>query len=183
MIRGDTDISRRNVLGGIGSLALAGLAGCTVRGAQAEQNNYAEIAFSDQESDGTSVTVDRVYLEQDGFVTLHTWELITQQDGAGTIVGVSGLLEAGENGEGKEYLHETVELFDPDAGFSKEFEGRDRLRQSQPLVAVPHRDMDGSGEFNFTTDPHVDVPFTEGSRIRTDLPVDGAVNDEAKVNL
>jgi hypothetical protein len=41
--------------------------------------------------------------------------------------------------------------------------------------------MDGSGDFNFTTEPHVDVPFTKGSRIRTDLPVDDAVNDEARV--
>jgi hypothetical protein len=44
---------------------------------------------------------------------------------------VSDLLEAGENGEGKEYLDETVELFNPDTGFSEEFEGRERLRQSQ----------------------------------------------------
>jgi hypothetical protein len=171
------------MLGGIGGLAVAGLAGCTVRGAQAEQNNYAEIAFSDQVSDGTSVTIDRVYVEQDGFITLHTWELITQQDGAGTIIGVSGLLEAGENGEGKEYLDETVELFNPDTGFSEEFEGRERLRRSQTLIAVPHRDIDRSGDFNFTTEPHVDVPFTKGSRIRTDLPVDDAVNDEAYVTL
>jgi hypothetical protein len=186
MTRDDTTVSRRGVLGCIGGLTVAGLAGCTARGSQAEtaeQNNYAEIAFSDQKSDGTSVTVDRVYLEHDGFITVHTWDLITQQDGAGTIIGVSRLLEAGENGEGREYLNETVEVFDSETGFSEEFEGRERLRRSQTLIAVPHRDMDYSGDFNFTTEPHVDIPFTEGSRIRADLPVDNAVNDEARVTL
>lgn len=180
-------VSRRDVLAGAGGLTVAGLAGCTVRASHEEessgQNNYAEIAFSDQESDGTSVTVDRTYVEQDGFITIHTWDLVTQQDGAGTIIGSSRLLEAGENGEGREYLNETVELFDSDTGFSSEFEGRSRLRKSQTLIAVPHRDMDHSGDFNFTADPHVDIPFTKGSRIRTDLPVDGAVNDEADVSL
>lgn len=192
-MRGDElDTSRRNVVRAVGGLAAAGLAGCTARGArqgertttdQPDQVNYAEIAFSDQRTDGTTVTVDRTYLQHDGFVTIHTWDLITEQDGAGTIIGVSELLEAGDDGEGQEYLDVTVELFDPDTGFSEEFEGRERLRQSQTLIAVPHRDMDYSGDFNFTSDPHVDIPFTEGSRIRNDLPVDGAVNDEAEVQL
>ena len=186
------NISRRNVVQTFGGIGLAALAGCTAQAtrtqetatdSQPDQNNYAEVAFSDQRTDGTTVTVDRAYLEHDGFVTIHKWELVTQQNGAGTIIGVSELLEAGDDGEGKEYLDMTVELFDPDTGFSQEYEGQERLRESQTLVAVPHRDMDYSGEFNFTEDPHVDVPFTEGSRIRTDLPVDGAVNDEADVRL
>lgn len=151
--------------------------------AEPDQNNYAEIEFNDQESDGTSVTVDRTYVEHDGFITIHTWDLITEQDGPGTIIGVSRLLEAGENGEGREYVDETVELFDPVTGISEEFEGQERLRESQPLVAVPHRDMAHSGEFDFTTDPHVDIPFTNGNRTRSDLPVEDAVNDVADVTV
>ena len=182
-----TRVGRRNVLTAAASgLAVVGLTGFVAGAREDEsggQNNYAEIAFSDQTTDGTYVTVDRTYVEHDGFITIHTWDLITQQDGPGTIVGVSELLEAGKDGEGREYIDKRVELFDPDTGFSAEFEGQDRLEEDQPLVAVPHRDMEHTGEFDFTTDPHVDVPHTEGSKMRTDLPVDDAVNDEAYLTI
>lgn len=176
------------MLQGVGGLAAAGLAGGTAIGASseeesAEQNNYAEIAFRQQTIDGTSLVIDRTYVEHDGFITIHTWDLVAEQDGAGTIIGVSRLLEAGEDGEGQEYKNEEVALFDTGTGFSGEFEGRKRLWKDQTLIAVPHRDINGNGEFDFTTEPHVDIPFTSGSRIREDLPVDGAVNDEARVTV
>jgi hypothetical protein len=173
---------RRDVLGGIGGLSVAGVVGGTGFASHEDesgQQNFAEIAFTDQRTDGTTVTVDRTYLEQDGFITIHTWDLVTQQDGAGTIIGASRLLEAGENGEGKEYLDETVELFNADTGVLPEIAEQERLKKSQTLIAVPHRDMNHSGEFEAS----VDVPFSEGSRIRTDLPAEGAVNDVANVNL
>lgn len=167
---------------------MAGLAGGTAIGAsseedESEQNNYAEIAFRQQTIDGTSLVIDRTYVEHDGFITIHTWDLVTEQDGAGTIIGASRLLEAGEDGEGKEYKNEEVPLFDSGTGFSSEFEGRHRLWGNQTLIAVPHRDINRNGKFDFTTEPHVDIPFTEGSRMRGDLPVDGAVNDEAHVTV
>ncbi|WP_144796610.1 DUF7282 domain-containing protein [Halorubrum depositum] len=174
--------SRRDVLGGIGGLTVAGLVSGTDFASHEEgsgEKNFAEIAFSDQRSDGTSVTVDRTYVEQDGFITIHTWDLVTQQDGAGSLIGASRLLEAGENGEGKEHLDETVELFDADTGVLPEVAEQERLTESQTLIAVPHRDMDHSEKF----DSSVDVPFSEGSRLRTDLPADGAVNDVADVSL
>jgi hypothetical protein len=172
---------RRDVLGGIGGLTVAGLVSGTDVASHDEtsgQRNFAEIAFSDQQSDGTSVTVDRTYLEQDGFITIHTWDLVTQQDGAGSLIGASRMLEA-EDGKGKEYLDETVELFDADTGVLPEVAEQEQLEEDQTLIAVPHRDMDHSGEF----DSSVDIPFSKGSRIRTDLPADGGVNDVADVRL
>jgi hypothetical protein len=181
-------MSRRRVLQGLGGLAVGGLAAGTTIGASSdeqpnEQRNYAEIAFRQQTIDGTSLTVDRTYVEHDGFITIHTWNLVAEQNGAGTIIGVSGLLEAGENGEGREYRDQEIALFDGGTGFSSEFEGRVRLWDDQTLIAVPHRDINGNGEFDFTTEPHVDIPFTNGSRMRGDLPVDGAVNDQAQVTV
>lgn len=172
---------RRDVLGGIGGLTVAGLVSGTDFASHEEtgQKDFAEIAFSDQQSDGTSITVDRTHVEQDGFITIHTWDLVTQQDGAGSLIGASRLLEAGESGEGETYLDETVELFDADTGVLPEVAEQGQLEEDQTLIAVPHRDMDHSGEF----DSSVDVPFSGGSRIRTDLPADGAVNDVADVRL
>lgn len=174
-------IGRRTALRTVaGALAVGGgLGGATAAvAAEGEEDeeweNYAEIEFNNQRSDGTSVEVAELYTEMGGFITIHTWDLIQEQDGAGTIVGVSEYLPPGE------YENETVDLFAEGTGFSPEFSGQTRLEHGQRLVAVPHRDLNRTGEFEFTEEGH-DKPFTNGSRTRTDLPVDGAVNDVAAV--
>lgn len=74
-----------------------------------------------------------------------------------------------------------VPLFHGGTGYSDVFD-QDQLDNARHrLVAVPHRDMDHTGEFDFVSTPHRDVPFTNGTQTRTDLPVDGAVNDVARV--
>lgn len=133
--------------------------------------------------DGTALVIDRTYVEHDGFITIHTCDLVAEQDGAGTIIGVSRVLEAGQEGERSESRDEPVALFDSGPSFSSEFEGRNRLWDDQTLIAVPHRDVNRNGEFDFTTEPHVDMPFTGRSRVREDRPVDGAVNDETRVTV
>lgn len=138
---------------------------------------YAEIEFEDQESDGTSVTVARTYLEGDGFITIHTWDLIAEQDSPGTIVGVSELLTPGE------YKNITVNLFADGTGSSPGFEGQERLEGTQKLVAVPHRDVTGTGEVEFTGENGHDIPFQNGPASRDDLPVPSAVNDVGTVTV
>ncbi|WP_331235311.1 DUF7282 domain-containing protein [Natronorarus salvus] len=141
------------------------------------QENYAEIDFSDQRSNGTTVTVDYTKLRADGFITVHTWDLIVEQDGPGTIVGVSRHLEPGE------YVDEVVRLIHPTRGFSSAFDDQNRLSEDQRPIVVPHRDMEHIGEFDFAVAPYVDIPFTNGTREREDLPVEGAVNNVASVTV
>jgi hypothetical protein len=159
--------------GGLGGTTTAAVA----EGGDEEGENYAEIEFNNQRSDGTSVEVASLRIEMGGFITIHTWDLIQEQNGRDTIVGVSRYLETGE------YENETVPLFVEENGISPAFHDQERLEHGQRLVAVPHRDVNDNGTFDFTDEnenPH-DIPFTDGSRARTDLPVDGAVNDIAAV--
>jgi len=141
------------------------------------QENYAEIEVHGQRTGGTTVRVARTYVEAEGFITIHTMDLIDEQDGPGTIVGVSRPLEPGE------HLDEVVKLFHGSTGYSPGFEGQNRLERDQKLVAVPHRDMNHTGEFEFTGGHPVDIPFTDGPQTETTLPVDGAVNDTATVTV
>ena len=171
-------IGRRTAIRtGAGVLGLGAGLGSLGSTSADHQDNYAEVEFGDQRSNGATVTVDRTTLHADGFITIHTWDLIAEQDGPGTIIGVSRHLTPGE------YVDEVVRLFHPTRGFSPTFEGQKRLTEDQRLVAVPHRDMEHTGEFDFSEAPHVDVPFTQGSREREDLPVDGAVNSVASVAI
>ncbi len=165
-------MKRRSLVTIVGASIGVGTVGA-VSGAQ--QENYAEITFNDQKSNGDSVVVDHVLVEADGFITIHTWDLIAEQDGPNTIVGVSDLLTPGS------YSAVEVSVFDDGTGYSEVFE-QDRLENGRHrLVAVPHRDMEQTGSFDFTTEPHTDIPFTEGTQTRDDLPVEDAVNDIARV--
>lgn len=136
-----------------------------------DQENYAIVDFREQESDGHYVTIRRAKLLADGFITIHTWDLIDEQDGPNTICGVSHLLTPGD------YYGIKVPLFNPGSGYSEAFGEQNRLQETQRLVAVPHRDMNHNGTFDFTGESHIDIPFTRGPAVRTDLPVTNAVND------
>lgn len=165
-------MKRRTLIQTIGTGIGLGTVGAA---SAAHQENYAEITFDDQKSDGSTVTVERLDIAADGFITIHTWDLIAEQDGPNTIAGVSELLEAGS------YVDVDVRLFDDGTGYSDVFD-QDRLSNGRHrLIAVPHRDIEHTGSFDFTSAPHKDIPFTRGTRVREDLPVDGAVNDEAVV--
>jgi len=108
----------------------------------------AGVAFETGDSDGATVTVDRVDLSQGGFVTIHDASL-----GGGaafdSVRGTSAYLEAG--------VHEdvTVELDEP-------------LTSTERLVAMPHRDTDDDEAYDFVdSDGEVDAPFLTGD----DAPV------------
>ncbi|MEF8861305.1 MAG: hypothetical protein V5A29_15825 [Haloarculaceae archaeon] len=181
----NTGSSRRTALRTIGGVVAfgVGLGGAGSAAANHEvghQENYAEIEFNPQRTTGGSVRVARYVSKGDGFITIHTWDLIDDQNGPDTICGVSGFFGPGE------YSNVTVELFDEGSGYSPAFGDRARLKEDQRLVAVPHRDMNHNGSFDFVTaenPAHADIPFTNGTRARDDLPVDGAVNDWAEVKL
>ncbi|SFG14516.1 hypothetical protein SAMN04488063_1562 [Halopelagius inordinatus] len=147
---------------------------------ESHQENYADIKFNPQRTTGESVRVARYEPKGDGFITIHTWDLIEEQNGSDTICGVSGLFEPGE------YSNVEVQLFDDGTGYSPAFGDRERLEEDQPLVAVPHRDRNDNGSFDFVTEEnpaHADIPFTNGTQVRDDLPVDGATNDWADVKV
>ncbi|WP_206731740.1 DUF7282 domain-containing protein [Halorubrum amylolyticum] len=108
----------------------------------------AGVAFETGDSDGATVTVDRVDLSENGFVTLHDASI-----GGGAVFdsvrGTSAYLEAG--------VHEnvTIELDEP-------------LQDTERLVAMPHRDTDGDETYGFVdSEGEVDAPFLTGD----DAPV------------
>lgn len=177
--------SRRKVLRTVGGTVALGIGLGTAGSAAANheeghQENYAEIRFNPQRTSGRSVRVARLVTRGDGFITIHTWDLIEEQNGPDTICGVAGPFGPGE------YSNVEVPLFDEGTGYSPAFGDRDRLEETQRLVAVPHRDMNHSGSFEFVTEEnpgHADIPFTNGRQVRDDLPVDGAVNDWAEVKV
>lgn len=174
----DTNLPRRSTLRTVAGVLAFGAGVGAINGASAaHETNYAEIEFDDQRTGGATVIVDRLLIEADGFITIHHWDLIAEQNGPDTIIGVSRPLEPGE------YTNVPVRLFNSHFGFSPQYAGRKRLHEDQTLIAVPHRDIEHTGEFDFTSRPHVDIPFTNGAQAREDLPVDGAVNDVAHVEV
>jgi hypothetical protein len=97
----------------------------------------AAVAFEDQTTNGTTVTVDSVFLSDGGYVVVHNSSL---QDGdvVGSVIGVSEYLEPG--------LNEDVEitLFDvPGATFD-----RTALTENETLIAMAHTD-DSNETFDF----------------------------------
>lgn len=129
--------------------------------------NRSTVVFENQATDGTSVTVRSTTLSDGGFVTIHDAGLF-QGDALGSVVGVSGKLDAGR--------HEDVEvpLFQvPGADFEQS-----RLQSDQPLVAMPHFDTNGNGQYDFVaTEGAEDGPYTEAGQAVVDLgfaSVDGS---------
>ena len=118
----------------------------------------AAVTFSDQISDGMTVTVDAVNTTDGGFVAIHDSSLL-EGDAVGSVVGVSPYLEPG--------LHEnvTVTLFDVPGG---EFD-RTELTENQTLIAMPHQDTNANETFDFVrTNGAVDGPYLDNETPVTD---------------
>jgi hypothetical protein len=102
------------------------------------------VTVENQQSDGTSVTVDSVSLSEGGFVAIH------EGSAGGTVVGVSSYLSSGD--------HEdvVVALDQP-------------LTANGTVVAMPHRDTDGDQSFTFVeSGGSADGPYTDGGAPVTD---------------
>ncbi|WP_321112954.1 DUF7282 domain-containing protein [Halorussus salinisoli] len=106
------------------------------------ETRTATVAFEDQTSNGTAVTVQSVNVPEGGFVVIHDTSLL---DGnvVGSIVGRSNFLAAGTS------ENVTIELDEP-------------LNESQRLVAVVYRDSNENQTFDFVTSNRTaDGPYTE----------------------
>lgn len=119
----------------------------------------ASVSFTDQTSDGETVTVDSATLPEDGFIAIYE----TRAGGdapAERVVGVSEYLPSG--------THENVEitLFDvPGADFD-----RTRLSADRRLLAVAHQDTDTNRQFEFVSSGGTqDPPFVAGGERVADV--------------
>jgi plastocyanin len=115
----------------------------------------AAVTFSGQTTDGTTVTVDSVRMDDGGFVTMHDSTLL-DGDALGSVVGVSEYREPGT------YENISVEL-------------DEQLAEDQTLIAMPHRDTNGNQSYDFVeSGGGTDAPYTADG---------GAVTDDAEVTV
>ncbi|MFC5279443.1 CARDB domain-containing protein [Halorubrum rubrum] len=125
----------------------------------APAGNDATVAFSDQTTNGTAVTVDSVNTSDGGFVVIHDDSLLDGEV-TGSVIGVSEYLEPGE------HENVTVTLFDdvPGATFD-----RTELTGNETLIAMPHRDTNANGTYDFVaTDGSEDGPYVANGSAVTD---------------
>ena len=152
--------SRRRFLAGA---AVAGSAVALSSTAIAMKSS-ATVTFDDQTTGGTSVTVKSATLPDGGFIAIHDSSLL---DGKVTesVIGVSDSLDAG--------THEDIEvdLFDVKGG---DFDMK-MLEDDQTLIAMPHMDSDGDGEYDFVcSGGKTDGPYTKDDKV---------VIDDAKITV
>jgi uncharacterized surface protein with fasciclin (FAS1) repeats len=113
----------------------------------------ASVAFNDQTA-VDSVNTSSVYVPENGFVAIHDSTLF---DGVvqGSVIGVSEQLEPGVHND------VPVALFDEErTGGSFE---KDSLQTDQTLIAMPHKDTNDNGSYDFlTSNGAEDGAYTEG---------------------
>jgi plastocyanin len=89
----------------------------------------AAVAFQDQSTSGSTVTVDAVRLDDGGFLTIHDSRLLDGQPRE-SVRGVSAALDSG--------TYEGIEVTLEEA-----------LAEEDTLIAMPHRDEPADGEYRF----------------------------------
>ncbi|MGQ5517209.1 ferritin-like domain-containing protein [Halococcus saccharolyticus] len=108
------------------------------------ENDVPEMAsatFENQTTDGSNVTVASAALPDGGFVAMHDSSLL---DGnvAGSVIGVSEKFDAGTQMDVNVPLYSGVPGGDYD---------QSRLEEDQTLIAMPHKDTNGNGTYDFLT--------------------------------
>jgi len=106
------------------------------------EGDYAEVEITNQTTDGTTVTVDRVYVPDGGFVTIHDGTLL---DGAtfDSVRGTSDYLESGES-------------TDVEVSLDTPYEG-----DNGTVIAMPHMDSNDNEAYDFvTSEGSDDGPYT-----------------------
>jgi surface glycoprotein (TIGR04207 family)/PGF-CTERM protein len=106
------------------------------------EGDYAEVEITNQTTDGTTATVDRVYLPDGGFVTIHDGTLL---DGAtfDSVRGTSDYLESGES-------------TDVEVSLDTPYEG-----DNGTVIAMPHQDTNDNETYDFvTSEGEDDSPYT-----------------------
>ncbi|WP_436903479.1 DUF7282 domain-containing protein [Halovenus halobia] len=123
--------------------------------ADVQINTSAAVKIDDQQSDGTSVTVDFARLDDGGFVTIHDSTLL-DGDALGSVRGTSQYFDSGTQEEF------TVEL-------------DEALTETETVIAMPHRDTNGNQTYDFvSSEANNDGPYTDD---------DGAITDSAEVQV
>ncbi|XGI84730.1 GLUG motif-containing protein (plasmid) [Halorutilales archaeon Cl-col2-1] len=103
----------------------------------------ASITFNDQESFGSTVTVESVTMSDGGFVAMH------RDNASGTVIGNSDYIESGSDSDVEITLDSTLD-------------------EDTTVVAMPHQDTDGDEQFEFESGFSVDEPYTENGTAVTD---------------
>jgi hypothetical protein len=115
----------------------------------------AATVLSGQTTDGTSVVVDYVRVDDGGFLTIHDSTLL-DGEAVESVRGTSAYLDAGSVSD------LTVELDDP-------------LESGDTLIAMPHRDSNGNETYDFAeSGGDEDPPYTRDG---------GAVTDSADIEV
>jgi hypothetical protein len=115
----------------------------------------ASVTFTEQTTDGTTVTVDSVRMDEGGFVTMHDGD-------TGAVVDFSEYLAPGT------YENLVIEL-------------DEQLTETQTLIAMPHRDTNDDETYDFLDDsvdedgPYVDADgaITDSAEVTVDTGDDG----------
>ena len=130
--------------------------------AELDVSTDADVSFDEQESNGTLVTVDSVFVPDGGYVTIHDQRLL-EGDATGSVVGVSSYLEPG--------YHENVNvtLFDVKGA---QFQ-TSQLTESQVLIAMPHRETNNNTAYDFvSSNGSADGPYIDdGEAVTSPAPV------------
>ena len=147
-----------SVLFGLGVLALVGVLFATapaglgvptdlspvdVAAGQSTNETNASVAFANQTSNGSNVTVEHASLPEGGFIAIHSSGYTTGGASAqSSIIATSEYLEPGE------HTNVTIEVSNAPPG---NYPGlnRSRLNASEPLTAMVHRDTDGNERMDF----------------------------------
>lgn len=128
---------------------------------EVELSTTAAVDLDTQETNGTTVEVDSVFLPRGGYVVVHNSSLLDGET-VGSVIGTSDYLEAGF------HRSVTVRLYDvPGASYDA-----DRLSADATLVAMAHRETTGDRSFDFvSTDGTADGPYLDAGQ-----PVTAAAN-------
>lgn len=136
----------------------------------AETGGTAQVTITDQDTAGDSVVVSNVVLPDGGFISIHDQRRFDGQV-AGSIIGITGYLEPGQHGSVSVPFF-TANATAPGPGAGQDASG---LVEDQQLIAIPHRDGNGSGQFEGSDPAYENGPSTLGQF--------GAVNDVANVRV
>jgi membrane-bound metal-dependent hydrolase YbcI (DUF457 family) len=158
-LRADSTVAN-NVLLGLGVLVLAGVFLVTAPGVglfgapatlspvdiaagQSANTTNATVAFANQTTNGSNVTIESATLPEGGFIAIHSSGYTTGGASAtSSVIATSEHLEAGE------HTNVTVEVSNAPPG---NYPGlnRSRLNSSGPLTAMVHRDTNGNEQMDY----------------------------------
>lgn len=169
-------VGRRTVLQ-TSALTLGAIAGIsTASASEGGDEPYSEVTVNDQESDGTSVLVERVEMSDGGYVSVHDtrrrlFHEDIEENGIGSAAAINasfiGLTDYLEPGEHRDF---EIPLFDDSPwelpGDPPQDPDANRLAESQPVLAIPH-EATKPPEFQLG----VDGAYRNGSKTLRDLPV------------